>query len=344
MGARQSDSATTRISATAISGIGTILESARTGTSLSATVSVPEIEIGFFCEFIRPYNYIYSSYGIGGLTRQIPSLPTFVPGNLEGRDIVTWTYSWDMPFKIMNFLFLANSKTRFFFFFPTSDLDPLKTLINESFSNNIKHNFVKETDEILDYNEDNTIIVIFSRNGDFVGSSEFYIDLTERFSGDVTIVKIIPSDSNYLFGNIKYYDKSKTQINNFRDPLQEKTSYFGLASLFGAIFSPDGEYYECSMTKALARLNRVACVYKQKYVRLRDAYSHDTNCLNVYTQATSIMDSYFTEQFCIHSGDRIELGSLNEKDFSSYTNELFFHTSLANANRQAILNSCELLY
>ena len=336
MGRRQTDAADVRISATAISGLSTILESARTGTSLSTIIDIPEIEIEFSCEIIRD-NIIYSDYRVGPMSKKLPILPTFVPGVLNSRNLITWTMSWDMPFKIMNFLYLANNDMRFFFYFPDNQFISFERLINETFSNNIKHVFARDSDNILDYNEEYSIIVIFSNDDNFVANLDF--DPGNRFRKQVRIIQIKPSEDN-IFGHVKYFDRNRNQVGS-------QVAYYGLASFYGAIFSESDEFYTCSMLKAMERFKRVSCIYKQKFERMRESYLSVPGCLNVYSGTVNYVSNYFEYggmSFCISSGDEISLGDFEKTDFSEYTRERTFYRNIAQSNRQAILNSCELLY
>ncbi len=333
MSTRQSTAAETRISAIALSGISTIFESARTGTSLSSVVSVPNIEISFTCETgLFNSDNIYSDYRVGMLSRKIPALPTFAPGTLSGDDLVTWTVSWDMPYRVMNFLFLANSMTRFFFYFPENEFPELKRTINNSFSNNIRHMFIDSVDEIEDYNDDHSIIVVFTSNDGFVDSMG--ISLEDIFRNDARILQVVP-DSNVLFGYVDYYNKRKNH--------QSRTTYFGLASLYGAIFSPNSNFYECSILKAMKRFQRVSCVYKQKYNFMARKYERPA-CIVPYNAALGAFDNYFGTDFCMSDNGDVSLGNPNEVVFDEFDSEKLFFESLAQYNRQAISGSCELLY
>lgn len=342
MSNRQSSAADTRISAIALAGISTIFESARTGTSLSTVVNVPDIDISFTCQSGLFGNNIYSDYRVGGLSRRIPALPTFAPGTLRGTNLITWTVSWDMPFKIMNFLFLANSRTRFFFYFPDDQNLDFKQTINETFSRNI-YSIITDTTEDLDfYNDLYSIIVIFADDATFNSLDKGFLS---RFDNDVRVIQVIPDD-DFRFGNIKYRDGAAN--------LEGESIYFGLASFYGAVFSPDKEYYECSMKKALKRFERISCVYKQKYQLMRQTYVSNPNCDFAYNNALQAFNNLFGDEFCVITENTDPQTSeefpntidLNSPTFSfeSYIDYKNFFDDLSTQNRQTIVRSCELLY
>lgn len=347
MSNKQSQSAEVKVSAIALEGVTTIFESARTGNSLSTTVEVPDLTIEFSCETtnsafwdddgVKEY---YSDYTVSSLSRRLPAMPTFAPGTLEGSEIYTWTDTWYMPFKVMNFLFLANPKMRFFFYY--SDPFPdLQETMNESFSKTMKSHFINEIEEIADYNDDLTIIAYFSSSDVDPGELITYLD--GAIDNSYKVVHIIPDRYNPEFGKAIFHYADGTGGGD-----DHETAYFGLASLFGVIFSPDKEYYECSMGKAAQRLMRIGCVYYQKHQRLYDAYTNDLDCRSAYSSALGTFSTYFGNGFCSTDDNQIRLGDpVDLFDAGSgelYDKEYSFFSSLKADNKDAIIRSCEYLY
>ncbi len=336
MSMRQADSAQQRISATALEGISNIFEAARTGTSMSATVSIPDLEIEFTCrQGILSEVFgdrLYSEYRVGGFSRRIDELPTFVPGILEGDNLITWTQSWDMPMPIMNFLYITNEQTRFFFI-ENEEFPEIYWRIEDSFSSNMQSEFLQSIAEerFADFNDDFSIVVIFS---DDPRPNEID-DIVETFSGHVRVVQVSPDDD--FFGKVKYYDE-------FGDNAGE-VNYAGRASLYGAIISPDADYYECSMTKALRRMARIACVHYRKHVELQDYYSDNVNCRRVYNNAVASFDDFFGDDFCNTNADgALELGDFSldfAEDFDAFKR---FHSNLMSAYDGARRGSCARPY
>ena len=328
---RQAESAQQRISATALQGISNIFEAARTGTSMSASVRIPYLTIQFSCETGLFGDHIYSEYRVGGFSRRIDALPTFVPGDLTGDNLVTWTQSWNIPFSVMNFLYIVNDQTRFFFIDDPSHSDVFNS-IKDSFSSNIKSEFLDSIDNprFADFNDDYSIIVIFSDDeSDPIDVEERVI---ETFSGNTRIVQVVPENEN--FGKVMYYD-----ADNFGE-----VQYAGRASLYGAIFSPDENYYECSMRKALERLSRVACIYHQKHIALQEHYSGDVQCRGVYNRVVNSFLEFFDDEFCSLDGDVISLGA-NQMSFEEKYNQLIlFHNTLVSAYNDARRFSCSRPY
>lgn len=347
---RQQDVAEVKINAISLEGISTIFEAARTGNSLSTKIEITELTMGFHCEEIN--NYIYSDYTVNSLSKRMPGVVVFAPPELTGRELITWTYSWEMPYKVMNFFYIVNSKVHVYFYLDDSYSD-FEHALQESFSENIAHEFVDSPDKILDANDDLTIIVI----DDTIDPSSLY-DQLQDFEKDVVVVQVTPygpdvppKNPTAYFGDITFYDKETIQTG--------KTQYFGLASLYGAIISGDKEYYECTMKKAVERLKRVSCIYNQKYAELESSLE-DPDCKSVVMAAQNIQQHYlgYTEPsedpaFCYFDNSELVLGA---NDFNIFDNGLVtdsgmeehltynYYLALRNQNRKSIGESCESLY
>ncbi len=341
-----------KIDALSMEGITTIFEAARTGNSLSTKIDLSEITMTFTCEEFdkeSPSNYLYSDYSVNSLHRRIPGVVVFAPSTLRGRDLTTWTFAWEMPYKIMNFFYIVNSKTRIYFDLSDENQN-LRTAIKESLSSDIIHEFVSSTDELLDANDDLTIIVIDEQTQ----PSELY-DHIKEFNKDVVIVQIKPygvdvppRNPTAYFGDIAFYDKDGIKQ-------ETETKYFGLASLYGAILSGNKEYYECTMKKAVERMKRVSCILNQKYHTLEQSNIGPT-CKSVMLSAQHIQQSFFSsenaEPFCSYNNQLIlELGATDfdifEKGIDSESGKYLayeYYIGMRNQNRKSIGESCESLY
>ncbi len=328
MSTRQADVSERRISATALSGLNNIFQAARTGTSLSTTITVPEMRVDFTCEIIS--DNIYSDYSVDGFTTRIDEMPTFAPGFLEGTSINTWTYRWEMPYTVMNFLYLSNPSTRIFFVFPEGEFEDLKKTINETFSSRKRHHFLESLDDVQDFNDDHTLIAKFT-DGEMSNAPVF-----DHFNNDVRTINMKPYETDNRFGEADIYAKDGQTVSN-------DVPYLGLASLYGLIFSPDEEFYECSMKKAVRRLARISCIYYSKYKELEEFYQgEDLYCSNLYPQAIQEMEELFGDDFCDAEDLRIEeiskAESFKMEDYHS------FFRGMSQANTGAREFSCEMLY
>ncbi|MFP4117706.1 MAG: hypothetical protein ACLFTR_02170 [Candidatus Woesearchaeota archaeon] len=331
MSTRQADSAQQRISATALEGISNIFEAARTGTSMSATVDIPDIEIKFSCENELFGDNTYSEYRVGGFSRRIDALPTFAPGNLEGDNLVTWTQSWEMPFNVMNFLLITNEQTRFFFV-KNDDFSDIYEDIENSFSDNMKVEFVDSIDDdrFADFNDDFSIVVLFSEDDEDPDDLDA---IDETFSGFYRVVQITPDRD--MFGTINFYEDA-AHVSEIK--------YAGRASLYGALFSPDKEYYDCSMSKAMERFVRVSCIYNQKHRSLADYYSSDAQCVSVYDRVLDIFRELHGDDFCAQTSDGIELSDASIEIDEDYGKLKDFFFALESAYDDARRHSCARPY
>ena len=331
MSTRQVDTVERRISASALEGISNIFEAARTGTSMSATVNVPDLKIEFLCESRLFGDNIYSEYRVGGFSRRMDGLPTFVPGDMEGDNLVTWTQTWELPIPVMNFLYIANSRTRFFFVRDESFSD-IYSAIEDSFSSNMRAEFVESEDpRFADFNDLYSIIVVFTESTSEPTELLEYVD--ETFSGFYRLVQVVPESIN--FGRINIYEDMSH--------VGEMT-YAGRASLYGAIFAPDESYYECSMRKAIERLGRVACIHHHKHKALREHYSGDVQCRNVYDGVVESFYELFGDDFCRDTEGGIDLGDVSMSFEDNYEDIKRFYNSMEDAYGGARRFSCARPY
>jgi hypothetical protein len=326
MSTKQGKISETRVSATALEGITTIFESARTGNSLSTIIEIPELTMGFSCEYgLFNSDTIYSAYTVEGLSKQIPALPTFAPEKLIGNDLSTWTQTWKFPYMIQNFLYIANSKTRFFFIFDR-DFFELQEELNATFSRNMKAEYLSSISELADYNDDLSIVVLVT--SDSIDAA----NIRDVFENTVQIIQVVPDSRSYEFGTL-YFNADENK----------KSYYYGMASLYGALFSGNKEYYECSMRKAEERFKRVSCVQMKKYQLMSEAYANDVECKLAYDTALLNMQTFFGADFC-DAENTIDTGT-ELFDFSiGLENEYYYVNAMDDTNTRTITKSCELLY
>jgi hypothetical protein len=344
---RQQSISEVQIDARSLEGINTIFESARTGNSLSTTIDTPSINMEFSCESIN--GYTYSDYSVNGIRKKTDGMVVFAPSKLSGKGLITWTYAWDFPFRVMNFFYVSNERVRYYFVLKDSDLRSIYDLTFETFSDNFKSEFLETWDssKIVDLNDDLTVVVLFANELSISDLDEIEATI-ENFEKDVKIIVVTPRSefapprsNDALFGNIEFYDK---------DMNSEISSYMGLASMYGAIVSADKSYYECTMQKASERFKRLACIFLQKYESLKEKY--DSDCRLIYVRSIDNLRTYFSSEsndiFCSQNANILTLSENNALtnllSDGDYSNELDLYNSLYASNKASIGESCAPLY
>ena len=110
----------------------------------------------------------------------------------------------------------------------------------------------------------------------------------------------------------------------------------GRAPLFGAIFSDDFSLYECSMRKAVQRLNYIAQIHNSRTNYLRsDAIPR---CANIYSIAS--FSNFITLKHDELTGQAGGDDSVSQKVTTLFSDV----NALKNVNINAVRGSCTTIY
>lgn len=230
--------------------------------------------------------------------RQVDNKIIFSPNRLEEGIMLTWSFGWDVPFRVSNFLFVSSPKIRYIFITtaPSGLKRDLFDYLNKTFPRELNPEFYTSWGAVPfdDYNNFKVRIV-------YIGSTpqdQHIIDLRRMAGEDVTALEIMPSSE--LSGTVTFYKKTNPAIAAGFDcysscPLSIKP-YFNYASLLGAIFSENPDDYECNMDKAFQRLNLIAEIYQGKVNSLDSYYGFGDSC-QIYSSAETILSGMVTLDF-----------------------------------------------
>ncbi len=254
--------------------------------------------------------------------RNIRNKILFAPSRIEGSRLITWTLSWNVPFRVDNFLFFSSPLIRYIFI--GAEYDPIFQYINKTFPVNLTPEFYTSPPVLQDENNFKVRIVYINQEPKKAPSNSANpVNTFNKMPGeDVTALKITGTDLDNI--EVTFYDKTDpaTAVNTYFTLIDNTRAPVGEAALFGAIFSDHPDYYDCNMQKAIARLKNVAEVYKKRSEALETEYS-GTNCYTPHNGAKDALTTY--------------LNSLNQ-DLSA------LQSSLKESNRQAQIYSCALIY
>ncbi len=265
MAVKQKDSSSVVISATVKDNVVAIFEGSKVSSGTSTVVKTSNINLKFNCDADPNGKSIYSTYEVEGLSTQVPADVMFAPLEVSGRDLVTWAYSWDVPFKVMNFLYIANPRTRFVII--GQDSDSLFKQINATLPGDffVSYYDTFDLDEIQNLNDDITKFIFVNSN---INSDDVFL-IHEYFQGHNNKATILHISGTKSSGNLGFYENHKlpAEFNTRKD-----SSYSGMASLMGAMFSDTKGYFDCNMKKALRRFNYVNEVYLSRTRKLQIYY------------------------------------------------------------------------
>lgn len=180
-------------------------------------------------------------------------------GALDGVDL--WILPWNYPFHVSNFVYLANSKTKFYI---------------------VHDNAGMETIDDLD------ISSVF--NVEIVPESE--LERIESNSKVVFLTARAPSNINSLS---RGRSAGFVHINNrearfFEDgQWSEAVEFYSTEQLYGAIFSNDAGNFECNIRRSMERAKTLANVYSER-TRLLSQMDRREGCN--YATAVNLLNQY----------------------------------------------------
>lgn len=284
----------------------------------SRTIKLPNIIMNFECDEFTVEKS--SSY------QEIKYKTIFSPNKIKGRELLTYTNTYNIPYPVDYFVYMTSNQVRYDFVDCTvSGCDTLKkelismlpvnsTILNvkTDFSNVKNDNYYKER-----------FIFIGTEP-----SSEDLSNLEKLNDKDVTAIYII--DSNLKYGKFFYYEKNGK---NFIK-LSTQHSYLGKEMLAGAVIS-DSELYDCNVKKSLSKFKILTYLYSNRLNNFTVEYSKYKS--NTASQEYSCYQIY--KSMSLNS-------TLSELILNTPRYAIIFDNNIAlgEANKNLISNSCPLLY
>ena len=205
------------------------------------------------------------------------NLLIFAPYTIKGDTLLTWTRSWEYPYPVSNFYYIAGEKSRYLLVYNKDSLEKIASWNFPKIFNLQKINYDNlDLDDLAKNSKslENLNLIYFTK---IPRPSEVF----RKFPNNVK-VNVVEVDLKQNI--IKIYKKDGTFTSTYflEDPM-----------LFGAIFGP--ENYECVREKAMERLNLVTDVHSQKAVYLSTKTKSEL-CRNRYYEIRSTLDSIKTKE------------------------------------------------
>jgi hypothetical protein len=269
----------------------------------------------------------YSELAIGSTTasKHNSNKIIFAKKTTEGRQYVLFTRSINVPFKVDNALYITDLHTKYFVLddprYP-SYADAIMKILPA----NVTKEKINDVSAIAPGGFREVVIITFSGLGQLSLSRDF-----QKIK--VTGLSITPTTANR--GAVSSSLKPPGQ-SRFR-PSAGTQYYYGSAMLLGAIFSEDGDYYECAVKKLYKKLAVATQLYVARSQLLSESIQTGV-CQAVYLDAVNAFDDLKE----ITEGR----GSLTPDDINSQQILQIeeYATILKNLNEQVELHSCPLLY
>ena len=295
-----------------------ILSGEETDVGTTRIKQIPKIDIDIDCKRM----------GISGASRQIPYKTLFSPDTISGRELVTYSKYFKMPYPVDYFVYLTSRQIRYNFLNSTGAGDNflIKSLIN-SMPSNITYQIVDDISEVKEngYYKERFITIDTSPDSDEVSNS-----IKRIKNKDVTLLNIIPSDGT-LLGSLEFYQKNG--LGQFN--LLNKSSYIGPEMLLGAMIS-DAKIYICNVDdKALVKFKIMTWIYQSRTNELIKTFS-GYEAGTTLDRCKKIYESFSLDDVLSNVG--------NGLDFNYFTSIKDNSKFLYDANENAKLSTCPLIY
>ena len=228
--------------------------------------------------------------------------------------MVTWTLSFDAPYKVADFLFVTSKQVRYVII---GDND-LANKVKEDMPDELTLDFVDTFQEALDNvkykNDDFTKFVIIGPGGS--------LNLDSSFMGKDVGAVWFKED-----GKIIFYDEGLSVAGQI-------SSFIEMADVYAAIFADDYEAYVCNMIEAYLRLDLISQIYMNKTKTLmQNYYPSGTDCYNYYDNALSHLQGITISANNAHMHNVDQTAAI--KASAGF---------LASENRALQIYSCPLIY
>ncbi|MEA3430695.1 MAG: hypothetical protein U9R08_05460 [Nanoarchaeota archaeon] len=260
-------------------------------------------------------------------TENIPAkstgnLPLFGPGELEGMTAIISSKEWDVPFRIVNFLYVTTQEVRYYIVYRDSSSETFANYVYDKMPDNVTKELVS-FDQILSISNknDNKVRFIFV---DVTGQANLpnFFDLYS--DEDVTVLEI---DSSIR--SLKFYDRIGQDF-----ILAGISYYINDVDMLGAIFSDNLNNFECALRKAYQRLNYITTINLYRIDEISNIVDQTSSCPFIYAGVYDELEELKSASLdCIDTVNDVCAMDIYSSiiDLRTYNNDL-------------IKESCPLLY
>ena len=229
-------------------------------------INIPDTKIEFVCEDD------YSKLRLAdGYEQDMTYDLIFSTGSIKSRTLYTWSLDWNTPYKVTSFLYLTSPDTHYIFI---NDSPTIRELY-ANFPKNVSVEMIDSSASVSDagyerytviFNQDTSTITFDSINPDKIFG-----------------VQVKPGETNILdsYGKINFFQGNIVAS-------EGTLNYLGTPLVYGAIFSQDKEYYDCTLKKALRQLKISNQLNWYRALNISDELQETHNsCKTLYVSPTT---------------------------------------------------------
>lgn len=233
-------------------------------------METPSTTFTFTCD----PNDLTADFKISGSQREsLPLEIIFAPREFNTQKLNIWTLDFAMPFTVTRFIYIAPPNMIFVIYNSSATTEQNQAyarVIYNRLPSNITKKYASTIAEL-----ENAI---------------------RRFKNyRIICFNDCPPPVNYKFISIyplgnDIFSYGKVRYNNLAQDVNNVPYYIGEASLFGAIFSQDENYYKCEMARAFKQFEIKRSLYHERVVLLQsDLQSINPQCIPVFALPLSTL-------------------------------------------------------
>jgi hypothetical protein len=223
---KQKDNSDKQASISSVNQITSLLKGKQQTGDVYSEITIPRSEIEFRCDSDTKY----FTYRVGDFERlQLPVELMFSRTTINTNKLVVWTQSFSLGFPVGVFSYVTTPDSMILIYGDSGSSEA--TNLYQSIPGNITRVLNRDIDK---YSSSSNLVIVCFKD-DCPPMSYSYI-------------QIIPENTGiYGYGNIVFHKKNGVN--------EKKYPYITDASIYGAIFSNNAEFYSCQMKRAIDRYN-----------------------------------------------------------------------------------------
>ncbi len=237
-------------------------------------LEMPDIPIDVSC----------TDFSMMGIPKELGQTILFAPSRIEAEELIMWTLSWDVPFKVANFMYMTGKDDKYYVVGKDADCNPEPgdnskwgPIIDSERNLQLGEILPKSMDvecvpvgnlDALEYEKNPYVKFVFLPSALPPGASlpripdEFRAARVSilAIDGDISVAGWENGGAMLHLSTVREAGSTAYEMKPF--------PAFGTEAVLGAIFASDHETYTCMMERAISRMRNVAKVYKERTQRL----------------------------------------------------------------------------
>ena len=286
----------TLISANLLTDLDAIFVGAQVSRNTAAVFEIPQTRMQFSC----------TSYSIDGLANPLTGRFVFAPQQLHTNELLTWSKSWSLGFRITNFLYITSPYIKYYVVY-TEDMESLaQDIYNDLPARLAKEKIMVDNsfhplqgEEIINQNYDRIHVMVLQRasvdpgyNTEPTQVSQSLYDSSKFRSyrkDEIQFIHVRSYTDSLRAGRTDTFDIAFTNKEQagYEFPGGDGPRYwqtvYDISAVYGAFISGNPDVFQCTMERAFAKAGDVVQVYDTRRSLLSGPNCHYSQSAPAFT-------------------------------------------------------------